>query len=94
MLLQQDAHSLRQGVDLRHEVVEQRATETMQEFITRIEKAAVFRSLENLMTFPCIKIQVERGKIQLHGAYFGVADGELSVLDQESKQFVPAVKVV
>ncbi|RJF75765.1 carbonic anhydrase [Rhodopseudomonas palustris] len=74
------------------EVVEQREAETMQEFITRVEKAAVFRSLENLMTFPCIKIQVERGKIQLHGAYFGVANGELSVLDQETKQFVPAVK--
>ena len=45
------------------EVVEQRDHETMQDFITRVEKAAVFRSLENLMTFPCIKIQVERGKV-------------------------------
>ena len=26
-----------------------------QEFITRIEKAAVFRSLENLMTFPFVR---------------------------------------
>ncbi len=34
------------------EVVEQRSHETMQDFVTRIEKAAVFRSLENLMTFP------------------------------------------
>src|ERR1700678_4234573 len=31
------------------EVVEQRPAETMQDFIVRIEKAAVFRSLENLM---------------------------------------------
>lgn len=55
------------------ETVEQRQSETMQEFATRIEKAAVFRSLENLMTFPCVRILVERGKLQLHGAYFGVA---------------------
>ena len=37
------------------EVVEQREHETMQDFTVRIEKAAVFRSLENLMTFPFVR---------------------------------------
>src|ERR1700757_3643602 len=37
------------------EVVEQRAHESMQDFVTRIEKAAVFRSLENLQTFPFVR---------------------------------------
>jgi len=46
------------------------------------------RSLQNLMTFPCIRIQVEREKIMLHGAYFGVATGALSILDNESGEFV------
>ena len=41
------------------EVVEQRDHETMQDFTIRIEKAAVFRSLENLMTFPFVR---ERGR--------------------------------
>ena len=76
------------------ETVEQRAHETMQDFATRIEKAAVFRSLENLMTFPCVRILVERGKLQLHGAYFGVAEGSLFVLDQEAKEFRSARDVV
>jgi carbonic anhydrase len=69
------------------ERVEQRAHETTQEFATRIEKAAVFRSLENLMTFPYIRILVERGNLQLHGAYFGVAEGSLFVLDKATKEF-------
>jgi carbonic anhydrase len=69
------------------EVVEQRDRETMQDFVTRIEKAAVFRSLENLMTFPFVRKLVERGELQLHGAYFGVAEGSLFVLDQEAKEF-------
>jgi carbonic anhydrase len=69
------------------EVVEQRDHETMAEFTTRIEKAAVFRSLENLMTFPFVRDRVERGEMQLHGAYFGVAEGSLFVLDKEAKQF-------
>src|SRR5580704_14201129 len=43
------------------EKVEQRDHETMADFTVRIEKAAVFRSLENLMTFPFVRTAVERG---------------------------------
>jgi carbonic anhydrase len=76
------------------EVVEQRDHETMAQFVERIEKAAVFRSLENLMTFPFVRKAVESGQMQLHGAYFGVAEGTLFVLDQTSKEFRSARSVV
>ena len=69
------------------EKVEQRDRESMQDFVTRIEKAAVFRSLENLMTFPFVRSAVERGEMVLHGAYFGVAEGSLFVLDPVAKEF-------
>jgi carbonic anhydrase len=69
------------------EVVEQRQRESLQEFVVRIEKAAVFRSLENLMTFPFVNTQVASGQLNLHGAYFGVAEGALFVLDQQTKEF-------
>jgi len=69
------------------EVVEQRSHESMQDFVTRIEKAAVFRSLENLQTFPFVRARVESGDLELHGAYFGVAEGSLFVLDKQTKQF-------
>lgn len=69
------------------EVVEQRGHESMQDFVVRIEKAAVFRSLENLMTFPFVQQAVDAGQMQLHGAYFGVAEGSLFVLDQVAKEF-------
>ncbi|MCP3393582.1 carbonic anhydrase [Bradyrhizobium sp. CCGB12] len=72
------------------EVVEQRDHETMAQFVERIEKAAVFRSLENLMTFPFVRKAVESGQMQLHGAYFGVAEGTLFVLDKVSKEFKSA----
>jgi carbonic anhydrase len=72
------------------EVVEQRDHESMQHFVERIEKAAVFRSLENLMTFPFVRSRVEHGDMRLHGAYFGVAEGSLFVLDQATKQFASA----
>jgi len=69
------------------EIVEQREHESMGDFTVRIEKAAVFRSLENLTTFPFVRSAVERGEIRLHGAYFGVAEGSLFVLDQAAKEF-------
>src|ERR1700749_1607954 len=72
------------------EVVEQRAHESLQDFVTRIEKAAVFRSLENLMTFPFVRDRVQKGEMQLHGAYFGVAEGSPFVLDKVKKEFVSA----
>ena len=69
------------------EIVEQRDRESMQEFTIRIEKAAIFRSLENLMTFPFVQAQVETGALNLHGAYFGVAEGSLFVLDAAAREF-------
>jgi carbonic anhydrase len=69
------------------EVVEQREHETMEDFTIRIEKAAVFRSIENLMTFPFVRERVEKGEMNLHGAYFGVAEGTLFVLDRTTKEF-------
>jgi carbonic anhydrase len=65
----------------------------MQDFTVRIEKAAVFRSLENLMTFPFVRSKVEGGALQLHGAYFGVAEGSLFVLDKVAKEFLSVAKL-
>ena len=61
------------------------------DYLARLELAAIENSLKNLMTFPCVRILVERGKLQLHGAYFGVATGVLLVRDPETGQFRPAV---
>jgi carbonic anhydrase len=63
-------------------------------YLPRLELAAIENSLQNLMTFPCVRILVERGKLQLHGAYFGVASGVLLVRDPETGEFKPAVEGV
>jgi carbonic anhydrase len=55
----------------------------------RLEFASVELSLQNLMTFPCVRILVERGKLRLHGAYFGIAAGRLLVRDPETGSFEP-----
>jgi carbonic anhydrase len=59
------------------------------EYMARLEQANVANSLENLLTFPRLRAFVERGEIALHGAYFGVATGELLVRDATSGAFLP-----
>jgi carbonic anhydrase len=60
------------------------------DYLVRLEQASIANTLENLLTFPRLRKLIERGSVALHGAYFGVATGELSVLDPQSGTFVPA----
>ena len=65
--------------------------EALEVYVERLGQASVLQSIEHLRTFPCIKILEEKGRLQLHGAYFAVATGVLMYLDQQTQQFLPAV---
>ncbi len=64
------------------------ATGALSDYVELLAHASIKRSLANLRTFPCINILEERGKLKLHGAYFGVANGRLEALDEASGEFV------
>jgi carbonic anhydrase len=68
-----------------------RGKRSMDEYLRALELAAVVNSLANLRTFPCVQILEERGKLKLHGAFFGVATGVLSVLDEATGVFSPVL---
>ncbi|MBW8282931.1 MAG: carbonic anhydrase [Rhizobium sp.] len=55
---------------------------------TALERISIRNSIANLRTFPCVKILEERGKLQIHGAWFDIANGELWVMDPDSRDFV------
>ena len=57
------------------------------DYLRRLEHANIANSLDNLMTFPRLAKLIEKGKIATHGAYFGVATGDLSVLDKATGEF-------
>ena len=59
------------------------------DYLSRLEQANVVNSLDNLVTFPQLRKRIERGQVVLHGAFFGVASGDLSVLDRASGKFEP-----
>jgi len=55
----------------------------------RLERASIVSSIENLRTFPCVKILEERGKLTLHGAWFDISEGALEILDPQTGRFEP-----
>jgi hypothetical protein len=57
--------------------------------LRRLEFATIELSLANLMTFPCIRILVERGRLHLHGAYLA-----LLVRDPKTGEFRKLVEEV
>lgn len=54
-----------------------------------LELEAIKVSLKNLRSFPFIAEREQNGSLKLHGAYFGIADGVLDVLDEGSGIFSP-----
>ena len=66
-----------------------RGSRSASDYLARLEQANIVNSLDNLMTFPRLRKLIERGSVTLHGAYFGVATGDLSVLDKTSGKFEP-----
>lgn len=54
---------------------------------TALERISIRNSIANLRTFPCVKILEDKGKLQLHGAWFDISSGELWVMDPNSGDF-------
>jgi carbonic anhydrase len=59
------------------------------DYLSRLEQANVANSLDNLSTFPRLRESIETGQVAIHGAYFGVATGELLMRDEATGAFVP-----
>jgi carbonic anhydrase len=58
---------------------------------TAMERDAIRLTLENLMTFPFVAERVNAGRLALHGGRFGIANGELEMLDPKTGEFAPVV---
>lgn len=54
---------------------------------TALERISIRRSIENLRTFPYIGKRETAGDLDLHGAWFDVAAGDLWIMDKTSGEF-------
>lgn len=73
----------------RQAVLERLQGRPLHEVSTALEKEAIRTSLRNLRTFPCLRILEGKSRLALHGAYFDIATGTLSVLNQTTDEFGP-----
>ena len=55
--------------------------------VRQLEKDSVVVSLENLMTFPHVKTEVESGRLSLHGLWTDVGQGGLETYDAATGEF-------
>lgn len=65
------------------------AIEDENEQARQLEKQAVIRSLENLVTFPFISSAVDAGELALHGLWTDIGEGGLECYDPALDRFVP-----
>lgn len=57
--------------------------------IAALERAAVIKSLENLITYPFVDQAMNEGRLEIHGAIAHIDDGGLEVYDATDRAFAP-----
>lgn len=60
---------------------------TSSERQTALERISIRNSINNLRTFPCVKILEDRKKLTVHGAWFDISTGELWIMDAKTGDF-------
>jgi carbonic anhydrase len=76
----------------RDEMLERGTIREPQERQRALEHLAIQESLHNLTTFPFVAEEIAQGRLQLHGAWFSIADAELQWLNRNTGEF-EAIKV-
>lgn len=79
--------SLLDGARLR--VLASHQTSSQADKTLALEQEGVQVSVGNLRTFPFVRKLEEEGALSLHGTYFDIGKGTLSVLDQSRNEFCP-----
>ena len=52
-----------------------------------LERSSIIKSIENMLTYPCVREKVEVGALNLHGAWFDISDGTLEYFDTDAGTF-------
>jgi carbonic anhydrase len=58
------------------------------------EMASILQSLDNLVTYPWVKLRVAEGKLMLHGWYFDIDTGALLAYSAREQEFLPLVRAL
>lgn len=91
--VQTEAHFIRSWMSMldnaRLRVLAAHQMSPQQEKLAALEKEGIKTSIKNLRTFPFVADLEDKGRLSLHGAYFDIATGTLSVLNHSRNEFYP-----
>lgn len=73
--------------DARLSVLASHQMKSQAEKLKALEMEGVKTSIKNLRTFPFVKDLEDKGRLNLHGAYFDIASGTLSILNHSRNEF-------
>jgi carbonic anhydrase len=73
----------------RDRIIGEKPAQSPTDLRINLEREGVKVSLANLRTFPCVQILEGKGRLALHGAYFDISTGQLTVLNEATGDFVP-----
>lgn len=73
--------------DARLTVLASHQMKSHSERVSALEREGIKSSIRNLRTFPFVKDLEDKGKLSLHGVHFEIATGQLSVLNQVTREF-------
>ncbi len=66
-------------------------TGDFEHYCESLSYASIIQGIANLRSYPWLKAREAAGKLSLHGAYFGVANGNMTALDEATGRFVAVV---
>ena len=69
------------------EVAKRHGDAPLEERQEALEHTSIRHSIDNLMSFPFIRAEVDAGRLRLRGAYFDIATGKLLSLDPDNGAF-------
>jgi carbonic anhydrase len=90
--IQTDAHFISRWMsmldDARLKILSSHQMRPEAEKLAALEKEGIKNSITNLRTFPFITNLEDKGRLSLHGAYFDIASGSLSILNHSKNEFL------
>lgn len=70
------------------------ANSNKEELLRVTEKLSVITQIENLLTYPEVKKQVENDNLHIYGWYYDIETGSIDYYDPDTYQFVPLNSLV
>ena len=73
--------------NVRHRIIHDEKFPTPDDKYHACEQYGILQSLKNLRTFPWIDERVIDGRLELHGWYYDLTQGQLHVFEEDKKEF-------